>query len=160
MSRCLCRWWVLVPAVLTHGFYDSALFTIGTISAGEGEVPDPQRKYSLPRSQQGASPGDLLTGSFAPSAFPVPNPADDPDLQPVEFSWASMALFPIGWVYLAIPAYWLRKKLIALDLAGIKARLDDGESADMIVVSEAPPQHSWEQAAAVPTEQPSAAGFE
>lgn len=81
-------------------------------------------------------------------------------MQPVVFAWGSIAILPIGWIYLAIPAYWLRKKLAGLDLAGIKVRLENGESADMISVSEAPLQHSWEQAAAVPTEQPDAAGFE
>ena len=39
-------WWVLLPAVLTHGFYDSALFTIGTIGAGQGSNPDPQSDYT------------------------------------------------------------------------------------------------------------------
>ena len=90
-------WWLLLPAVLTHGFYDTVLFFIGTISVGSGGVPPPE-------------------------------PVNGPDMQPVAFEWASLLMYPVAWVYLAVPVWWIKRQLRALDLPLLKERgATDGE---------------------------------
>ena len=80
--------WVLVPAIITHGTYDSVLFILatavpGTPGTSEEEVPVSEMSF-----------WELLE---------------------------QVVLVPVGWIYLAVPLFWMRGKLVQADLPGLYA---------------------------------------
>lgn len=89
--------WVLVPAVITHGTYDSVLFVLATLVPG------------------------------APGATEEQVPVSQMDFWQV---LEQLVLLPVGWVYLAVPLFWMRKKLAKADLPALHARsVTSGASA-------------------------------
>jgi hypothetical protein len=80
--------WVLVPAVITHGTYDSVLFVLATVMPGTPGTSEDQ----VPVSEMGF--WELLE---------------------------QLVLLPVGWIYLAVPLFWMRRKLAKADLPGLYA---------------------------------------
>jgi hypothetical protein len=90
--------WLLVPAILTHGTYDSVLFVLAafmpSVAGGsEEEEEEPRRSVA--------------------------------ELDAVDF-WGMLEqlamVLPFGWLYLAIPLYWMRRKLRQIDLPALYAK--------------------------------------
>ncbi len=79
--------WVLVPAVVTHGTYDSVLFVLATV------VPGTPGTSEEPVSEMGF--WELFE---------------------------QLAMLPVGWIYLAVPLFWMRRKVTTADLPGLYAR--------------------------------------
>jgi hypothetical protein len=89
--------WLLVPAILTHGTYDSVLFVLA---------------------------------AFMPSVAGA-SEEEEPSVAELDF-WGmleQLAILPFGWLYLAIPLYWMRRKLRQIDLPALYAKaVGDSES--------------------------------
>jgi hypothetical protein len=89
--------WLLVPAILTHGTYDSVLFVLAAFMpsvAGGSEEEEEEEPRSVA------------------------------ELDAVDF-WGmveQLAILPFGWLYLAIPLYWMRRKLRQIDLPALYAK--------------------------------------
>eukprot|EP01046_Picozoa_sp_COSAG06_P042827 COSAG06_NODE_5515_length_3431_cov_2.020408_2_plen_219_part_00 len=99
--------WLLVPAILTHGTYDSVLFVLAafmpSVAGGSEEEEEEPRSVA--------------------------------ELDAVDF-WGMVEqlaiLLPLGWLYLAIPLYWMRRKLRQIDLPALYAKAvgeSDGDGA-------------------------------
>ena len=87
--------WLLVPAILTHGTYDSVLFVLAAFmpsvaGASEEEEEEPRSVAELELDFWG-----MLE---------------------------QLAILPFGWLYLAIPLYWMRRKLRQIDLPALYAK--------------------------------------
>lgn len=86
--------WVLVPAIITHGTYDSVLFVLAALTPG------------------------------APGTSEEEVPVSEMDFSQI---LAELVLLPVGWIYLAIPLFWLRRKLVKADLPALHAAAVEGD---------------------------------
>lgn len=75
--------WMLVPAIVTHGTYDSILFFILTFGVADNDSRDP-----------------------------VPEFDDSAPQQTTAFDWSVVAMIAGGWIYLLLPVFWVKHKLI------------------------------------------------
>jgi hypothetical protein len=116
-------WWLLLPAVLTHGFYDTVLFFIGTISVGSGGVPPPEPAHGPDMQPVAFEWASLLM-------YPV--------------AWAYLAV-PVCWITRQLRALDLPslKERGAIDGEGGTTRDgQQGDPAPPVAVVAAPPLES------------------